>query len=160
MSDISSAVLSYLETLSREKLIELINYFAATHEDILCILEEKAGAVSTKAEPADIFAQSQPELPAADISTTSSQVLVTRNSTPQEKIDLYTSLFVGRQDVFALRWYNANSNKSGYSPVCENKWQSGKCDMKKYSCASCPFKLPVPLSDGYIFNHLAGKDSA
>lgn len=160
MSDISSAVLSYLETLSREKLIELINYFAATHEDIRCILEEKAGAVSTKAEPADIFAQSPPELPKADISTTSSQVLVTRNSTPQEKIDLYTSLFVGRQDVFALRWYNAKSNKSGYSPVCENKWQSGKCDMKKYSCASCPFKLPVPLSDGYIFNHLAGKDSA
>ncbi|MFC2386745.1 DEAD/DEAH box helicase family protein, partial [Treponema socranskii] len=160
MSDISSAVLSYLETLSREKLIELINYFAATHEDIRCTLEKKAGAVSTKAEPADIFAQSPPELPEADISTTSSQVLVTRNSTPQEKIDLYTSLFVGRQDVFALRWYNANSNKSGYSPVCENKWQSGKCDMKKYSCASCPFKLPVPLSDGYIFNHLTRKDSA
>ena len=160
MSDISSAVLSYLETLSRKKLIELINYFAATHEDIRCTLEKKAGAVSTKAEPADIFAQSPPELPEADISTTSSQVLVTRNSTPQEKIDLYTSLFVGRQDVFALRWYNAKSEKSGYSPVCENKWQSGKCDMKKYSCASCPFKLPVPLSDGYIFNHLAGKDSA
>ena len=160
MSDISSAVLSYLETLSREKLIELINYFAATHEDIRCTLEKKAGAVSTKAEPADIFVQSPPELPAADISTTSSQVLVTRNSTPQQKIDLYTSLFVGRQDVFALRWYNAKSEKSGYSPVCENKWQSGKCDMKKYSCASCPFKLPVPLSDGYIFNHLAGKDSA
>ncbi len=113
MSDISSAVLSYLETLSRERLIELINYFAATHEDIRCTLEEKAGAVSTKAEPADIFAQSPPELPEADISTTSSQVLVTRNSTPQEKIDLYTSLFVGRQDVFALRWYNAKSEKSG-----------------------------------------------
>ena len=160
MSDISSAVLSYLETLSREKLIELINYFAATHEDIRCILEEKAGAVSTKAEPADIFAQSPPELPAADISITSSQTLVTRNSTPQGKIDLYASLFVGRQDVFALRWYNAKSDKSGYSPVCENKWQSGKCDMKKYPCASCPFKLPIPLSDGYIFNHLAGKDSA
>ena len=160
MSDISSAVLSYLETLSRERLIELINYFAATHEDIRCTLEEKAGAVSTKAEPADIFAQSPPELPAADISITSSQTLVTRNSTPQEKIDLYASLFVGRQDVFALRWYNAKSDKSGYSPVCENKWQSGKCDMKKYSCASCPFKLPVPLSDGYIFNHLAGNDSA
>ena len=160
MSDISSAVLSYLETLSREKLIELINYFAATHEDIRFTLEKKAGAVSTKAEPVDIFAQSPPELAAADIPTTSSQSLVTRNSTPQQKIDLYTSLFVGRQDVFALRWYNAKSNKSGYSPVCENKWQSGKCDMKKYSCASCPFKLPVPLSDGYIFNHLAGKDSA
>ena len=66
----------------------------------------------------------------------------------------------GRKDVFALRWYNAKSNKSGYSPVCENKWKIGKCDMKKYSCATCPFKLPMPLSDRYIFNHLIGKDSA
>jgi len=100
MSDISSAVLSYLETLSREKLIELINYFAATHEDIRCILEEKAGAVSTKAEPADIFAQSPPELPAADISTTSSQVLVTRNSTPQEKsIYIHRSLSADRMSL-------------------------------------------------------------
>ena len=32
--------------------------------------------------------------------------------------------------------------------------------MKKYSCADCPFKLPVRLSDQYIFNHLAGRDSA
>ena len=32
--------------------------------------------------------------------------------------------------------------------------------MKKYSCADCPFKLPVRLSDQYIFNHLAGRDFA
>ena len=32
--------------------------------------------------------------------------------------------------------------------------------MKKYACAACPFKLPIPLSDRYIFNHLAGKDAA
>ena len=85
---------------------------------------------------------------------------VSKNSTPQEKINLFKSLFIGREDVFALRWFNAKSGKSGYSPVCENKWQSGKCDMKKYSCADCPFKLPVRLSDQYIFNHLAGRDSA
>lgn len=84
---------------------------------------------------------------------------VSKNSTPQEKINLFKSLFVGREDVFALRWFNAKSGKSGYSPVCENKWQSGKCDMKKYSCADCPFKLPARLSDQYIFNHLAGRDS-
>ena len=84
---------------------------------------------------------------------------VTKTSTPQEKINLFKSLFIGREDVFALRWANAKSGKSGYSPVCENKWQSGKCDMKKYSCADCPFKLPVRLSDQYIFNHLAGRDS-
>ena len=85
---------------------------------------------------------------------------VTKTSTPQEKINLFKSLFIGREDVFALRWSNAKSGKSGYSPVCENKWQSGKCDMKKYSCADCPFKLPVRLSEQYIFNHLAGRDFA
>ena len=84
---------------------------------------------------------------------------VTKISTPQEKINLFKSLFIGREDIFALRWFNAKSGKSGYSPVCENKWQSGKCNMKKYSCADCTFRLPVRLSDQHIFNHLAGRDS-
>jgi len=83
---------------------------------------------------ANIFTQSITESAAAD-TVTLSHTVVNRNSTAQEKINLYTSLFVGRKDVFALRWYNAKSNKSGYSPVCENKWKIGKCDMKKYSCA-------------------------
>ena len=108
---------------------------------------------------ADISAQPSPESTRADTFAPSYKI-VNRNSSAQEKIDLYTSLFIGRQDVFALRWYNAKSNKSGYSPVCENKWKTGKCDMKKHACALCPFKLPVPLSDRYIFNHLAGKDIA
>lgn len=148
MPDISAAVLSYLETLSREELIELIYSFVLTHEDIRLAFEEKVAVQTTKNENEAITVYGL-------------QILqINRNSTPQEKINLYTSLFVGRQDVFALRWYNAKSNKSGYSPLCENKWKTGKCDMKKYSCAACPFKLPVPLSDRYIFNHLAGKDAA
>lgn len=66
--------------------------------------------------------------------------------------------YFGRTDVFALHWHNEKSNKSGYSPVCKNKWLSGKCDLKKYSCAACPFKFPESLSDSRIYNHLAGKD--
>ena len=166
MSDRSSAVLSYLGTLSHDELIELLHSFATTHEDIRLALEEKVAEESTKNKDAaaveynlQIMAQTMPESVTADVYHPS-HVLVTRNSTAQEKINLYTSLFVGRKDVFALRWYNAKSNKSGYSPVCENKWKIGKCDMKKYSCATCPFKLPMPLSDRYIFNHLIGKDSA
>ena len=86
------------------------------------------------------------------------QKIITRQSSPQEKINLYKSLFAGRQDVFALRWFNAKSNKSGYSPVCANKWVSGKCDLKKYTCATCPFKMPIALNDTYIYNHLVGRD--
>ena len=48
MPDISSAVLSYLETLPCDKLIELINYLTATHEDIRLLLEEKAAIQTTK----------------------------------------------------------------------------------------------------------------
>ena len=66
--------------------------------------------------------------------------------------------YFGRTDVFALRWHNEKSNKSGYSPVCKNKWLSGKCDLKKHSCAACPFKFLESLSDSRIYNHLAGKD--
>ena len=80
--------------------------------------------------------------------------LVSRVSSPQEKINLFKSLFVGRQDVFALRWQNSKSGKSGYSPVCENKWVSGKCDMKKYSCSTClssslssTLMVPLLISD-------------
>jgi len=152
MLDISPVVLSYLKTLSHEELIALIHSFANAHEDIRFTLEEKAAVQTTKNENETAADKQQ-------IPQTAANALVNRNSTAQEKINLYTSLFIGRQDVFALRWYNAKSNKSGYSPVCENKWKTGKCDMKKYSCAACPFKLPVPLSDRYIFNHLAGKDS-
>ena len=164
MSDISAAVLSYLETLSREDLIELIHFFVFTHEDIRLALEEKSGAGNVKEQDAAASAHS-PRLPQKAFTANADMLPlphapVNRNSAPQEKINLYTSLFTGRQDVFALRWYNAKSSKSGYSPVCENKWKTGKCDMKKYACAACPFKLPVPLSDRYIFDHLAGKDAA
>lgn len=47
---------------------------------------------------------------------------VTKFSSPQEKIKLFRSLFKGREDVYALRWQNAKMGKSGYSPVCSNKW--------------------------------------
>ena len=114
MSDISPVVLSYLKTLSHEELIALIHSFANAHEDIRFTLEEKSGMenAKNKNEAAAAYSLQIPQ--------------INRNSTAQEKINLYTSLFVGRQDVFALRWYNAKSNKSGYSPVCENKWKTRK----------------------------------
>ena len=42
---------------------------------------------------------------------------INKYSTPDEKIALFRSLFVGRTDVFARRWYSQSSEKSGYQPV-------------------------------------------
>ena len=45
----------------------------------------------------------------------------------QEKVELFQSLFKGRKDVFARRWYSDTSKKSGYQPVCEREWNREFC---------------------------------
>ena len=39
----------------------------------------------------------------------------------QEKVELFRSVFKGREDVFARRWYSKASGKGGYQPVCQNE---------------------------------------
>ena len=48
-----------------------------------------------------------------------------------EKVDLFCSLFKGRNDVFARRWYSKTSGKAGYQPVCQNEW-TPLCNKRKY----------------------------
>lgn len=76
----------------------------------------------------------------------------------QEKVELFQSLFKGREDVFAKRWYSDTTKKSGYQPVCEREWNREFCDKRKYKCSECPNRKFAPLSYEHIFNHLAGKD--
>lgn len=60
--------------------------------------------------------------------------------TPIEKIQLFHSLFKGREDVYARRWENSKTNKSGYSPAKKNK------------------ETLLPITDEVIKNHLQGQD--
>ena len=46
----------------------------------------------------------------------------------QEKVELFRSVFKGREDVFARRWYSKASGKGGYQPVCQNEWKSDDTD--------------------------------
>ena len=43
----------------------------------------------------------------------------------EERVELFRSLFRGREDVFARRWYSKATNKGGYQPVCVNEWRRG-----------------------------------
>jgi len=75
----------------------------------------------------------------------------------QEKITQYKSLFKGRGDVFAIRWEKADKSVSGYSPVCLNEWQSGKCiKLNKGKCRDCKNQQYTPLNDFYIEQHIRG----
>ena len=77
----------------------------------------------------------------------------------QEKVDLFRSLFKGREDVFARRWYSKATGKGGYQPVCQIEWSRQLCDKRKFKCAECPNRLFAPLSDNDIYRHLEGKDA-
>ena len=68
---------------------------------------------------------------------------VRKFSSPEEKIRLFRSLFRGREDVFAKRWYSLTKEKGGYSPVCGNEWKEGVCPKPKSSCSE---------KQGYKFN--------
>lgn len=83
---------------------------------------------------------------------------VNKYSSSKEKIELFRSLFCGREDVFAKRWQSTTSGKSGYQPVCENEWTEGLCDKRKYKCANCPNRVLKSLTDEDIYKHLEGKD--
>lgn len=76
----------------------------------------------------------------------------------EERVSLFQSLFKGRDDVFARRWFSKVSGKSGYQPVCANEWRYGICDKKKYKCSDCPNRELSPLTTDDIFRHLEGRD--
>ena len=78
--------------------------------------------------------------------------------TLHEKVFIFQSVFQGRDDVFAKRWYSSSTQKSGYQPVCKREWNREFCDKRKYKCADCPNKQFAPLTYNDFFNHLAGKD--
>ena len=75
----------------------------------------------------------------------------------EHRVALFRSLFRGREDVFARRWYSKNTDKGGYQPVCINEWRRGVCDKKKHKCAECPNRNFAPLGYYDIYRHLEGK---
>ncbi len=77
-------------------------------------------------------------------------------SEPHEKINLFMSLFKGRDDVYAKRWENHKKGTSGYSPVCLNEWKHGLCHKPKTPCNKCNNKAYAPLGENVVDNHLRG----
>lgn len=60
---------------------------------------------------------------------------VTQTSSSQSKIDLFRSLFRGREDVYPRRFESRKTGKSGYAPACANEWVRGVCEKPRIKCA-------------------------
>ena len=55
-----------------------------------------------------------------------------------QKVAIFLNLFRGREDVFAKRWDNAKTGRSGYAPACHNEWVPGICGKPRIKCGECP----------------------
>lgn len=66
-------------------------------------------------------------------------------ATAAEKIALVRSLFRGREDVYALRWENTQTAKSGYAPAVASGWR--RSGPKSY----------LPLTAQAVEDHLRGR---
>ncbi len=84
--------------------------------------------------------------------------MITNQSTPDEKVALFLSLFRGREDVFARRFENRKTGRSGYAPACGNEWVVGICEKPRIKCAACPNRAFVVVDASVIRQHLTGKD--
>ena len=85
---------------------------------------------------------------------------VNNNSTNDEKVKLFLSLFRGRGDVYARRWESKDGTKSGYAPVCQNEWQPGICGKPDIKCSSCKNRSLTPFNEYAISRHLKGHEVA
>jgi superfamily II DNA or RNA helicase len=79
--------------------------------------------------------------------------IITKNNSNEEKVNLYLSLFKGRDDACAKRW----RNKPGYSPYCYNDWTPGLCPKPKVKCTKCKNSNFANLDKIEIEKHLRGE---
>jgi hypothetical protein len=72
---------------------------------------------------------------------------VDRSSSRAAKVALFRSLFAGRDDVYALRWENNRTGKSGWGPAVRGGWANARRPDRQY----------LPLTDQVAESHLAGE---
>jgi hypothetical protein len=87
---------------------------------------------------------------------TASLPTVNAQSTPQQKISLFHSLFRGREDVYSRLWISKKTGAKGYSPVCENEWINSICKKPAVKCSNCENRKFSQLTDDVIQKHLNG----
>ena len=70
------------------------------------------------------------------------------SSSPEDKVHLFRALFAGRADVYAERWENASTRRSGWSPVTLDG--RGSQAPRRYA----------PMDDAVLGAHLSGRITA
>ncbi|MGH3994058.1 MAG: TOTE conflict system archaeo-eukaryotic primase domain-containing protein, partial [Pseudonocardiaceae bacterium] len=87
-----------------------------------------------------------------------SVVLTPADWSPMRKVELFRSLFRGREEMFAVRWENAAKRKAGYAPQCANEWKHGVCEKPRVRCGACPNQAFLAADSQAVLAHLQGRE--
>jgi superfamily II DNA or RNA helicase len=77
--------------------------------------------------------------------------------TPAQKVQLFRSLFRGRDNVFPRLWVNTKKGTKGYSPACANEWVRGVCEKPRIKCGECTHQAFLAVDDDVVLGHLQGR---
>jgi hypothetical protein len=107
--------------MSRERLEEIERLLRVAEQDVSALNEQidflKEQIASLRRERELLRPSLIKETPAPY-----SSPAVSHQSSEDEKIRLFRSLFRGREDVYARRFESRQTGKSGYQPACKNEW--------------------------------------
>jgi superfamily II DNA or RNA helicase len=94
--------------------------------------------------------------PNANPELTFDPILTLPELSTDAKIQLFRSLFKGREDIYPIRWESRNG-RSGYSPACDNEWITGLCEKPRIKCGDCNNRKLLTINDQTIYDHLSGR---
>lgn len=124
----------------------------AALKDRLSTLEQECAKIAVR------LAALEQELDAhPSASQTCAAAGITRESSTATKIDVFRSLFRGREDVFPRRWESTSTGRAGYAPVCRNEWVRGVCGKPAVKCGGCPNQAFVPVANDVLQCHVQGR---
>lgn len=133
-----------------KELLEENNRLRLENED----LKRRLGLLLQISHPIDGIHTSEKTENIITVSAETSES-ISNLSSPQDKIDLFMSLFRGRDDVYAKGW-QSKDGRSGYSPVCMNEWARGICEKPRVRCSECANKNYAALDSDAVDKHLRG----
>jgi len=101
----------------------------------------------------------------AHLATLESEATSATESSPltkTDKINLFRSLFRGREDVFPKLWVSKKGDRKGYMPACANDGNYALCGKRKFpriKCGDCDHQAYIQVNDEMIREHLQGKQT-
>ncbi|ONI81381.1 helicase [Actinosynnema sp. ALI-1.44] len=73
---------------------------------------------------------------------------IDRQSPPEAKVDFFGALFAARTDIYAVRWENTRTGKTGWLPAVRGGWRKGtRHEQRDY----------LPLTREVLRAHLSGE---